>query len=100
MAFACLTPPLVVAAIQPRPEIAHSSQGGLKLKGDPSLEHGCDLSVTLPGLPPQPAALRWRADGHLGVSFNRLVPLAELVAWLQGVRDSLRAALRNRAGWR
>ena len=32
------------------------SQGGLKVKGDPALEHGCDLSVSLPGLEPQPAA--------------------------------------------
>ena len=68
------------------------SQGGLKVKGEPLLEHGCDLSVSLPGLPPQPAALRWRADGHLGISFNRLIPLAELVGWLQGVRDGMRAA--------
>ncbi len=68
------------------------SQGGIKVKGDPLLEHGCDLSVSLPGLRPQPAALRWREDGHLGISFNRLIPLAELVAWLQGVRDQLRAA--------
>lgn len=71
---------------------ADISQGGLKLQGDPSLEHGCDLSVSLPGLPPQPASLRWRADGHIGISFNRLIPLAELVAWLQGVREQLRAA--------
>lgn len=68
------------------------SQGGIKVKGDPLLDHGCDLSVSLPGLTPQPAALRWREDGHLGISFNRLIPLAELVAWLQGVRDQLRAA--------
>jgi len=68
------------------------SQGGLKLAGEPPLEHGCDLSVTLPGLEPQPAALRWRQDGHLGISFNRLIPLAELVDWLQGARDQLRAA--------
>ena len=68
------------------------SQGGLKVKGDPSLEHGCDLSVSLPGLAPQPSSLRWRADGHLGISFNRLIPLPELVAWLQGVREQLRAA--------
>ena len=71
---------------------ADISQGGLKLQGDPSLEHGCDLSVSLPGLPPQPASLRWQADGHIGISFNRLIPLAELVAWLQGVREQLRAA--------
>lgn len=72
--------------------ICDISQGGLKLRGDAAIEHGCDLSVTLPGFDPLPAALRWRQDGHLGISFNRLVPLAELVAWLQGVRDGLRAA--------
>ena len=68
------------------------SQGGIKVKGDPPLERGCDLSVSLSGLEPQPAALRWRQDGQLGVSFNRLIPLADLVAWLQGVRDTMRAA--------
>jgi len=68
------------------------SQGGIKIAGDPALEHGCDLSITLPGLEPQPGALRWRHDGHIGLSFNRLLPLAELVGWLQAMRDGLRAA--------
>lgn len=68
------------------------SQGGIKAKGDPMLEHGCDLVVSLPGLEPQPAALRWRQEGHLGISFNRLVPLGELVAWLQAARNVIRAA--------
>lgn len=68
------------------------SQGGIKAKGDPVLEHGCDLSVSLPGLELQLAALRWRQDGHIGISFNRLIPLGELVAWLQEVRDRIRAA--------
>ena len=68
------------------------SQGGIKVEGDPALEYGCDLSITLPGLEPQPGALRWRHDGHIGLSFNRLLPLAELVGWLQGIRDGLRAA--------
>jgi hypothetical protein len=68
------------------------SQGGIKVKGDPAIDHGCDLSVSLPGLEPQPAALRWRADGHLGISFNRLIPLGQLVGWLQEVRDGMRAA--------
>ncbi len=72
--------------------VSDISQGGLKLRGDPVLEHGCDLSVSLPGLEPQPAALRWRHDGHVGISFNRLIPLAHLVNWLQGVRDGMRAA--------
>jgi len=68
------------------------SQGGLKLRGEPALEHGRDLSVSLPGLPPQPAALRWRDNGCVGISFNRLVPLAELVGWLRDAREQLRAA--------
>ena len=68
------------------------SQGGIKTKGELVLEHGCDLSISLPGLEPQAAALRWRQDGHLGISFNRLIPLSVLVAWLQDVRDNIRAA--------
>lgn len=67
------------------------SQGGLKLRGDPPLERGSVLSVSLPGLDPQPAALRWRQDGQVGISFNRLVALVDLVNWLQGVRDTMRA---------
>lgn len=75
-----------------RLRVCDISQGGMKVEGDPQLEHGCDLSVSLPGLEPQPAALRWRQDGYLGISFNRLIPLAQLVGWLQAVRDGLRAA--------
>ncbi len=75
-----------------RMPVCDISQGGIKVRGDPLLEHGCDLSVLLPGLEPQPAALRWQQDGQLGISFNRLIPLAKLVGWLQDVRDGLRAA--------
>jgi hypothetical protein len=75
-----------------RLRVCDISQGGMKVEGEPQLEHGCDLSVSLPGLESQPAALRWQQDGYLGISFNRLIPLAQLVAWLQGVRDGLRAA--------
>jgi hypothetical protein len=74
-----------------RLRVCDISQGGMKVEGDPQLENGCDLSVSLPGLEPQPAALRWQQDGYLGISFNHLIPLAKLVAWLQA-RDGLRAA--------
>ena len=67
------------------------SQGGIKAKGDPMLVHVNDLVVSLPGFEPQPAALRWRQEGHLGLSFNRLVPLSDLVAWLRATREGLRA---------
>ena len=68
------------------------SQGGVKLESTRILGMGSDLVVSLPGLNPQPAAVRWSADGYLGVTFNRLLPLAELVDWLRATRDQLRAA--------
>lgn len=68
------------------------SQGGIKAKGDPMLVHGNDLVVSLIGFEPRQAALRWRHDGYLGISFNRLVALGDLVAWLRATREGLRAA--------
>jgi hypothetical protein len=75
-----------------RMPVSDISQGGMKVKGEPNLEPGCDLTVSLPGLETMAGALRWQADGQLGISFNRLIPLAELVAWLQGAREQLRAS--------
>ena len=72
--------------------VSDISQGGVKLRGTPQLEHDCDLSVSFPGMRTQPAALRWRQDGHVGISFNRLIPLAELIDWLQATRAGLRTA--------
>lgn len=68
------------------------SQGGVKLETARILDQGSDLVVSLPGLDPQPAAVRWIEDGYLGVTFNRLLPLTDLVAWLRATRDQLRAA--------
>ncbi len=68
------------------------SQGGVKLESARILGTGSDLVVSLPGLDPQAAAVRWSDDGYLGVTFNRLLPLADLVDWLRATRDQLRAA--------
>lgn len=68
------------------------SQGGVKLETAVVLTKGSDLVVSLQGLDPQPAAVRWTDAGHLGVTFNRLLPLTELVAWLKAMREQLRAA--------
>ena len=68
------------------------SQGGVKLETTVVLTKGSDLVVSLQGLDPQPAAVRWTDAGHLGVTFNRLLPLTELVAWLKAMREQLRAA--------
>ena len=63
------------------------SQGGVKLESSRIIDNGADLLVSLPGLDPQPAAVRWSEEGYLGVTFNRLLPLAELVSWLRATRD-------------
>lgn len=68
------------------------SQGGVKLETALVLAKGTDLVVSLPGLDPQPAAVRWTEGGQLGVTFNRLLPLPDLVAWLHAMREQLRAA--------
>ena len=56
------------------------------------VESGADLVGSLPGLDPQAAAVRWNEGGILGVTFNRLLPLTELVNWLRATREHLRAA--------
>ncbi|MEO5577925.1 MAG: PilZ domain-containing protein [Sphingomicrobium sp.] len=68
------------------------SQGGVKLESSLIHDHGADLVVSLPGLEPQSAAVRWNEGGYLGVTFNRLLPLTELVDWLRATREQLRAA--------
>ena len=63
------------------------SQGGVKLAGELPGDCRGGLSITLPGLAPRPAALRWRKDGCVGVTFNKLLALSELVDWLRSIRD-------------
>lgn len=62
------------------------SQGGVKLVGELPDEVATDVTVTLPGLAPQLASLRWNSGGHCGLTFNRLLALSELVDWLRTIR--------------
>jgi hypothetical protein len=68
------------------------SQGGVKLESKVSLADGAALVVSLPGLDAQPGAVRWNEGGYVGVTFNRLLPLTDLVTWLRATREQLRAA--------
>lgn len=68
------------------------SQGGVKLECAVSLPPKASVVVSMIGLPPQPGVVRWVSDGHVGVSFNRLIPLADLVSWIQQQRGGSRAA--------
>lgn len=75
-----------------RLRVCDVSQGGLKLAGDVRLDRSADLAVTLPGFPTQAATVRWSGNGFIGVTFNRLLALPELVEWLRSIRGESRAA--------
>ena len=68
------------------------SQGGLKIRCETVVAQGSDVVVSLPGLEPQRGMACWSDDGFMGITFNRLLPLGELVGWLQGQRESQRSA--------
>jgi len=68
------------------------SQGGVKIRTDTILAQGSDIVVTLPGLDAQAGIVCWCSDGFVGITFNRLMPLGELVAWLTSQREAQRAA--------
>lgn len=68
------------------------SQGGVKVETGRRLQIGSDVVVTLPGMSPQAGVVRWNHDGCYGITFNRLLALSELVAWLHQQRQALRQA--------
>lgn len=62
------------------------SQGGIKLRSETCFTAGADVVVSLAGLGANPGVVRWCEGGHTGIIFNRLLPLAALVDWLQEQR--------------
>lgn len=66
------------------------SQGGLKVESSRDLDVGTEVLVTLPGLPSREAIVRWRDGRTYGITFRRLIALAELVEWLREQRELLR----------
>ena len=62
------------------------SQGGIKVHSETPIESGSGVVVTLSGLEPQPAVVRWSEGGQLGLTFNRSLPLPRLVGWLRDQR--------------
>jgi hypothetical protein len=71
-------------AIVHRSIVRNISQGGLSVETPNSLTVGADVTVSLPGLLPQGAVVRWKDAQKYGIAFNNVLPLAGLVQWLQG----------------
>lgn len=67
------------------------SQGGLKVETERKLDIGEQVMVTLPGLAPVPGTVRWCDAGCYGLTFNKVLPLPQLVGWLSEQRERLRA---------
>jgi hypothetical protein len=70
-------------AILHRSNMLNISQGGLSVETPNGLNVNSDVTVTIPGLPTQDAVVRWASGNRYGLSFNTVLPLAGLVAWLQ-----------------
>ncbi len=68
------------------------SQGGLKVESNRELAIASEVMVTLPGMQSKLGTVRWKDGKFYGITFNRLLALTELVQWLQGQRDLLKAA--------
>ena len=75
-----------------RVRVCDISQGGVKVESGTFIARGADVIVTLPGLDPQPGLACWVEGGFIGVTFNRLIPLGELVGWLKDQRETQRVA--------
>ena len=68
------------------------SQGGIKVRSEAMIKPGSAVVITVAGLAPMSGVVRWNDEGCTGLTFNKLVPLAVLVDWLQQQRQQLRAA--------
>jgi hypothetical protein len=74
-----------------RTQAVNISQGGLCIESPAELLVGTDVVVTLNGLAPEPATVRWKDGDIYGITFNRVLSLAQLVAWLQEQRERAQA---------
>ena len=71
------------------------SQGGIKGTSATPMTPDSEVIVTLNGLAPIPAVVRWRDETLYGITFNRALGLSALVPWL---RDQQKRELSRAAG--
>jgi hypothetical protein len=62
--------------------VSNISQGGLSVDSENSLTVDSEVTVSLPGFPPQGGVVRWSEGRRYGISFNTVLPLAGLIEWL------------------
>lgn len=74
-----------------RTRAVNISQGGLRVERTSGLAAGVQVTVTLPGLPAEQGAVRWNDGDSCGITFNRVLALPQLVAWVGDQQERQRA---------
>lgn len=78
-----------------RAVVNNVSQGGLNAECSADLVIGGDVTISLPGLPPQQATIRWGHHGSYGITFNVVLGLPILVEWLRSHSSTGGASLQS-----
>lgn len=73
-----------------RARVVNISQGGICIDSPVDVAINSDVVITLPGLRVAAGVVKWREDVFLGVGFNRVYPVDELMNFLQARRDDER----------
>lgn len=71
-----------------RATINNISQGGISAQCDAELPVGGEVTVTVAGLAPLQAVVRWGCPGAYGIAFNTVLGLPLLIEWLQTQRSA------------
>jgi hypothetical protein len=66
-----------------RIRVLNISQGGIGVAADADLRLGSHAIVSLTGLPPSPGVIKWRDGNNYGVGFNNVLPVGDLMQFLQ-----------------
>ena len=78
-------------AVVHRTRVVNISQGGVRIEAPNGLPVGAQVTVTLPGLSPEQGAVRWNDGEACGITFNRVLGLPQLVAWVGEQQERQRA---------
>ncbi len=73
------------------------SQGGVKVKLEQPVGEG-QAVVSMAGFRSLEGAVRWSAEGYVGIAFNQVIPLGELIPWLKEREQDRRAAAAAKKG--
>ena len=65
--------------------ICDVSQSGTKIETDEILRIDGDVVLSPEGFRPIAGVARWQHGRAAGISFNQMIPLAELIAWIKGM---------------